>query len=363
MHPVKAVRWFVGLSIIFTALSVNAQLPYDAQVRLCAESTGQAALQACESALNSQSADYTTADLSDLNLYMGIALGELDRGGEALKYFKTAAQLNPGNPKIYYNMGVAYDELGHKWKALNAYRKAVKLDPNYTLAWGNLGVDAFNTERYKESVDAFDSAILLDSSYFDSRPDQREMYVKAMEIKPDTVSMRREVSLRASPGLGYLVNVGDDLQVKKLIYILVDSGLDVQLWRRWFATASFLYTSTKWKNGMQGDTMNIYAPSFGIKYSTREDDFGKPKDTTWDRSRYWFSLALGPYITHLSGAANSTVFYTRTNKTSVGINGGAGFDYYFHPNVGAGFQFKLHYVNFDENYFIFALGPSLIGRF
>ncbi|MFA4875575.1 MAG: tetratricopeptide repeat protein [bacterium] len=298
-----------------------------------------------------------------LYLSQGINLGDEGRDTEALRMFKMAQACDPWDPKIRYNLGVSLETLGHQLEALDEYREAVNLDPDYTLAWGNRGVTAYNTQRYEEARDAFDKALCLDPNYFDTRPDQLKMYEKSADIAPKTVALRREVNVRFSPNIGYLINVGDQLKVDRFMYLLLDGGVDVQIWRNWFATFDFLYGHTKWNNNMQGDGMNIFGPTFGIKYVLMEYDWTRPKDTPLDKSRYWFSLSVGPYITHLSAAAASNAFTDSTKKVDVGANLGAGFEYYFHPNVGAGLQVKLHYIGFDENYFIFTAGPCLVGRF
>ncbi len=363
MHLAKACLRLLAVSVLIFANNAIAQISWDAQARLCADYTGQRALDACQQALTYAPEDYPDAARAEIYLDMGIALGELNRNSEALYALQNAVKLDPENAKIRYNLGVALDALGHHWKALLEYRKAVKIDPNYTIAWGNRGVDAFNTERYEEARTSFETAIDLDPSYFDSRPAQEKMYGKSIEIAPKSVAYRREVSARFSPNIGYFLNVGDQLNVNKFMYLLFDGGVDVQIWQAWFATANFFYGHTKWQNNMQGNGMNIYAPTFGVKYVLREDQWTRPKDTVLDKSRYWFSLSVGPYITDLSGAANSIPFSAGTKEVDVGANAAAGVEYYFVPNVGAGLQVKLHFVNFDENYFIVTGGPSIIGRF
>jgi tetratricopeptide (TPR) repeat protein len=355
----------VSLAAILTAAPAFAQSGRESAAKLCEEQRGSAALDACERAIELMPESAPDRTKADVYLHMGIALGELNRNEEALKYLRRAADLDPENAKVWYNEGVALEALNRPSDALRAYRRAVELDPQMTNAWGNRGVTAYRTDRYDEAAKAFDTATDLDPGYFDSRPDQRKMWEISVNKKPTTLALRHEVDLRFSPQLGGIFGTGDHLNVKEFIYLMFDTGVDVQLYRRWFATVSFLYAHTKWQSFAEGGGMNIYLPTVGIKYVGMEADYPEPGETFLDKSRYWFSLGVGPGITDLSGANANTGGAFANSRTSVdfGLSGGLGVDYYFHPNVGVGLEFKVHYVAFDENYVMIGGGPHVVGRF
>ncbi len=366
MRSAGTIFPLAAVLILFSANSAAAQGSWDHNSKLCAEYSSDAALASCEAALSSAPDDVPDEELARVYLYMGIALGELGRTGEAIQALKKAQRLDKENPKIYYNLGVAQDEKGDYESALHNYRKATELDLQMSRAWGNRGVDAYLTKRWEEAAFSFDNALTIDPAYFDTRPDQRNMWTESIDVNPKTVALRRETSIRLSPMIAYLVPAGDDLKVKKLVYLMFDAEADVQIQGNWYATGSFTYAHTKWESASQGGGMNTYAPSFGVKYAVYFGDVEPVANTIIaNRSRYFFSLAAGPYITSVSAAAIPAGGYFSTSRTAVdiGVNAGAGFDYYFHPNVGWGVQMKMHYVAFDENYFIIAGGPHLAFRF
>jgi|GEM_PF-2296893 len=366
MRSAKALTLCILLILLSFSMPARAQTGWDVQSRLCQDYSRESALDACQAALTMVPDWISDEELARVYLYMGVALGELDRNDEAMQAFLKAKKLDPQNPKIFYNIGVAYDEKGKYSKALHAYRKACDLDIQMAEAWGNRGVDAYLTQRYFEARYSFDNALTIDPSYLDTRPEQRKMWAESLDMRPQTLALRREVSARISPMIAYMAPTGDDLNIKNFVYLMFDTEVDVQIYKRWFATGSFMYAHTKWEDSAQGGGMNIYAPTFGVKYAVILDDQEPLGNTSiLNRSRYFFSLAVGPYITDVSAAQVPAggYFNTARDAVDIGVNVGAGFDYYFHPNVGWGIQMKAHYVAFDENYFLISGGPHLLFRF
>jgi len=366
MRPARSFFLLTSVLIAFFAHVGLAQASWEQQVRLCEERSADAALAACQAALTMVPEGVADEELARVYLNLGIALGELGRPDEAIDALKKARALDKENPKIYYNLGVAQDEKSLYEEALHNYRRATKYDLQNAQAWGNRGVDAYLTKRWEEAGLAFDNALTIDPTYFDTRPQQRDMWAESIDVNPKTVAERRETSVRISPMIGYLAPVSDALNVEQFMYLMFDTEADVQIQGRWYATASFLYAHTKWESTSRGGGMDVYAPSLGIKYAVyRPNAEPDGNGLIFNRSRYFFSVALGPYITDTSAAAFPAGGYFSTPHTSVdiGVNMGAGFDYYFHPNVGWGVQGKFHYVAFDENYFIVSIGPHLSFRF
>lgn len=366
MPSLRAILIIACALVLSAPAAAFAQANWERSGRLCAEYAGKEALPHCERAISDMPDSAPAASRAQVFLHMGIALGEEQRYEESLKYLKQAEKLDPKNAKIQYNLGVTYAALGRHTKALYAYRKATHLDENMLLAWGNRAVESYNTDRYYEAVTSFDCAMKIDPGYLDTRPEQQEMYDYSVSRRPKSVQMRREIGIRFTPDIGYLYPVGSDFKAERFIYLMLDGGVDVQLYGGWFATGYFTYAHTKWESASQGGGIDIYAPTFGIKYQRMAEDF-EPHEARFflDKSRYWFGVAVGPYITNASAAAVPVggPFSTSRNSVDIGANATAGFDYYFYPNVGAGVNLKFHFVNFDENYFIFSGGPHIVGRF
>ncbi|MFH0799807.1 MAG: tetratricopeptide repeat protein [Pseudomonadota bacterium] len=380
-HFLRPLLFFTSLII---AIPVYAQTSWDSAVRLCRDSTGQAALDRCNNALRQIPPDMPASLFSEIHRYKGVALGEMGRTDESLYELRQAVKLDPQDSKSQYNMGVALEEKGHDWMALLAYRKATKLDPNMLDAWVNVGMAAYKTGRYKESTAAFEKVLQIDPSYFDKNPDQREAWKLAIDTQPYSVASRREVSVRFTPSLGYLFKFADEVKpyMSPLFYILPDVEVDVQIYRRLFGTASFMYARTS-NGGTVGGfsangSANIYGISFGVKYVSNDEIKALDGTSFLDRSRFWIAGAVGPYITNLDASSDFANISTPTS-TNFGMNFGTGFDYYLYPNLGFGLQLKLHYirfnisdikingvscpVNYGGDYMIFSGGPSIIGRF
>lgn len=294
------------------------------QADLCREYHGQSALEVCDRALRNAPGDTDNEDLSQLAMYRGLALAELGRHDDAADAFEEAVNLDHDNAKAYYNLGVAYEHVGKQRKAADAYTKASEIDHLQFPYEANDGGSDIPFEQ------------------------------------------GREVILRLAPQIAYFQGTGNDLHLNKFIYISFDSGVDVQIWKRWFATASFAYWRTRWNQTYGNAGVNIFAPTFGIRYVHWDNEMEMPDmHTFFDRSRYWFEVAAGPYITQ-SGGQNfdpALPFSESGTKIDIGANIGVGFDHYFTSHFGVGLEGKIHFVNYDESYLIFTAGPHILGRF
>ncbi|HEX3030821.1 MAG TPA: tetratricopeptide repeat protein, partial [Bacillota bacterium] len=67
-------------------------------------------------------------------LKLGDAYFGLENYNLALKYYKTAAGRDPGNPVVYYSLGRTYEKLQDKANALYAYQEALKIAGDYQEA-------------------------------------------------------------------------------------------------------------------------------------------------------------------------------------------------------------------------------------
>ena len=310
--------------------------------------------------------------VAEIHRNRGVAFGQLGRKEEALHEFRLAAKLAGSDAKTQYNLGVAYEELGHDWYALEAYRKAVGLDPQMEMAWGNLGMAAYRTERFAEAHAALETAQEIDPRYFDARPEQRQAWEDTMAKQQQqsvTQNIRHEVNLRLTPSFGAIVGLDQTISpyINKYSPIMLDSEVDVQIYRYLHGFGSFLYGRTIGTSIPSGQNMStsIYGLGFGLKLVSH-DDISEPFTTFMDRARFFAMAGAGPYFSTGSitlTAANLATGAT-TTEASLGLIAGTGFEYFFNKNFGLGFNVKLHYVNLSlDNYFLFTLGPSVVGRF
>lgn len=186
---------------------------------------------------------------------------------------------------------------------------------------------------------------------------------------------RREYILRFTPNAGYLAEGSSssypiagqtdiNKKLKSFDYILLNTDLDIQIYRNWFATGSFIY-SHAFYNDPVGGGIDIFGIPFGIRYVLLESDYVAYTTDIIDRLRYWVGASVGPYIKNesitIDLGARST--HGSSTNTAVGVGAHIGFDYFLGPNIGLGIQVKVQYINFDDDIIIFSGGPSLIGRF
>jgi len=346
------------LALVALSFPAYADSNWEISSKSCINLKSQVALDACNVAIMLLPAhEIPPVDAAKIYISRGVILGEAGRTEEALQSFQDATRIDPTSARAYYNMGVAFDDLGYTSKALRAYRKSVKLDPNVSDAWGNIGVTAYDLGRYKESAKAFQNAQLVDPAYLNNKKEQQDLFDTALGIKPPSLSRGREITLKLTPNIGYLGKIQKNV-FQQFLFLMPEASIDVQIYKNWFATGSFLYTRTTnetWQTALQNPnaTWNSYGITFGIKYILREGDYAPDSDSFIDRSRFWTSIEAGPYITNI----DASIYYTGTastyhrsiTSTNFGFNAGIGMDYYFSPHFSAGLQFKINYVKFDAS--------------
>jgi tetratricopeptide (TPR) repeat protein len=110
-------------------------------------------------------------DLTAANLFAGVALVELDRAGEALRYLDRARSLDGAGAAPLVALGKAYVALRDFAKANAAYAEAVKRDPRLSDGWYGLGItyrslaeEQLNRAAHREPGNAAEWRRLLDQS-------------------------------------------------------------------------------------------------------------------------------------------------------------------------------------------------------
>jgi ribosomal protein S12 methylthiotransferase accessory factor len=101
----------------------------------------------------------------DVHFFLGLALENQGRPGEALEHFHRALALNPPAhevPSIYVHLGTCQKDLGYFQEALAAFTQALELDPNLKEAHHLLGFCYFKLEEYQQAVECFEKVIELD---------------------------------------------------------------------------------------------------------------------------------------------------------------------------------------------------------
>jgi ribosomal protein S12 methylthiotransferase accessory factor len=101
----------------------------------------------------------------DVHFFLGLALENQDRAGEAVEHFRQALELNPPDhelPSIYVHLGTCQKDLGYFKEAAGSFTRALELDPNLKEAHHFLGFCCFKLEDYQQAVACFEKVIELD---------------------------------------------------------------------------------------------------------------------------------------------------------------------------------------------------------
>src|SRR5262249_16111707 len=80
-----------------------------------------------------QQAIATDPEYAHLHMYLGLALGELDRQTEAISALRTAIKLDPKNFVFHMVLGTRYLDDGDAVEALRHFQEAARRDPDNLL--------------------------------------------------------------------------------------------------------------------------------------------------------------------------------------------------------------------------------------
>ena len=86
-------------------------------------------------------------------------------GPNAMKYYKKAIELSPGDAQIHYNFGFFLYEVSDYKNAISMFSKAVRLNPGHLSALNYLGLCHMELDKFEEALGFFDTAIQIDPSY------------------------------------------------------------------------------------------------------------------------------------------------------------------------------------------------------
>jgi tetratricopeptide (TPR) repeat protein len=95
---------------------------------------------------------------------LGVTLIKSGKGDEAIPHFRTAAQLEPGDPTSQLNLGIYAQEHGDLRQAAARYESVLQLTSNAQLrasAYGNLGSTYFALRDYTRAQQSYESALKL----------------------------------------------------------------------------------------------------------------------------------------------------------------------------------------------------------
>ena len=104
-------------------------------------------------------------DYFDANLNKAVALKNISKFSEAIKYLETCIKLKPNDCKIYNNLGNIFNSLKKYDLARKNYTQAIKLNPNFAEAYSNRGelLQLFFDE-FEDAIQDYNIALKIDKN-------------------------------------------------------------------------------------------------------------------------------------------------------------------------------------------------------
>lgn len=88
----------------------------------------------------------------------GWIIDDSNKDNATLGVYENAIQVDPENPKAWYNKASVLHRLGKNKEAVEAIDRAIQIDPKYSNAWSKKGKILKQMGRYQEADEAFAKA-------------------------------------------------------------------------------------------------------------------------------------------------------------------------------------------------------------
>ncbi len=134
------------------------------------------------------------SDYAEAHNNLGIVLGSMGKGEEAIREFQIAASdiLYQTPERAYYNMGEEYRKRKDFAKAEEMYRNAISMNNRYVDAYLRLALVQGEGKRWTEAAGTLESCLALEPAYAQGWMDLGRVYV-AMNRSRDALGAFRNV--------------------------------------------------------------------------------------------------------------------------------------------------------------------------
>jgi tetratricopeptide (TPR) repeat protein len=98
---------------------------------------------------------------------LSIAAFELRKNGDynqSISVYKQAIQLEPDNPKLFFDISECYWRMNMADEAIASLDKAILIDDSSTIFYNNLGLIYWQLYKDEKAIENFEKAIKLDST-------------------------------------------------------------------------------------------------------------------------------------------------------------------------------------------------------
>ncbi len=98
---------------------------------------------------------------SIITVHRGMALFAAARYAEALENFRTAAELEPDNSKVYYYQGIVYRVLARPTEALTAFARSIEIYPYHLESLFSLAQTYFKLDDFPAALEFCEKALKI----------------------------------------------------------------------------------------------------------------------------------------------------------------------------------------------------------
>ena len=194
-------RAFLIILVMILYSIVSAKAEWITEAQICAVEWGSLALQACDSALNSNrlspierlttyyNRGLTHADQNNLDqairdfsyvidqrpsyiasvfYFRGLVYQQQGNYEQAIVDYQAMIALNPEFVEAYYNRGIAYQQQGNYEQAIVDYQVVITLNPEFVEAYYNRGLVYQQQSNYEQAIVDYQAVIALNPEFIEA---------------------------------------------------------------------------------------------------------------------------------------------------------------------------------------------------
>jgi tetratricopeptide (TPR) repeat protein len=236
----------------------------------------------------------TEEDKVDILINISIAFENARKYKLAIKYLKSALELEPDNLSVLYDLGFYYERLHNYSASIEFYNKYLDEDPFSDNVWYNLGVVYYKISKPLKALEAYDYTIAMNPSYASAYFNKANLYandgdyLNAVKVYLEFLDLEPE-HIQAWCYLGECYEETDAYEQSLKAYQKVIE-LDNSFAEGWFGAGVALLAQEKYRDA--------------ISYILKAIEFEK------DNPEYWFNLALG--YEKINSSAEAIKCYNQT---------------------------------------------------
>ena len=145
---------------------------------------------------------------------LGFSLADRKQFDEAIRYLRTAIELNVTDPSLFHKLGFIFQQLEVWDEAIKNFREVLSLDKNHIAAHVNLAICLLSKDELLVAEQHARRAIHLDPTIAEAHNTLGNILRSQNEYERSETSFRRAITLKPSFGVAYL-NLAVTLQAQR----------------------------------------------------------------------------------------------------------------------------------------------------